>query len=60
MNNPNVFPEDPIQMSNGLEIILGTNDMPVSFGPSSGIDLWAEGPAPIGGELVLQFDVLGM
>ncbi len=60
MNNPSVFPSDPVQMSNGLEVTLGSEAIPAMYGPHSGIRLWAEAPALPGGDFTIRFDVLGM
>ncbi len=60
MWNPYDFPADPIQLSNGLDATLGSASMPVPYGPASGINLWATAPTPLGGQLVMDFDVLGI
>lgn len=60
MNNPIDFPGNPIQLSNGLDITIGSNSIPVSYGPANTIDLWALTPTPLGGKLQLQFSIDGL
>ncbi len=57
MANPGVFPEDPIKMSNGLDITLGANKYPKPFGPSSGLELWGQSKTPLGGTIEVQFAI---
>ena len=57
MNNPIDFPGDPVKVSNGLDITLGNQGLPVPYGPDNEMDLWAVTPAAFGGELVLQFSI---
>ena len=60
LRNPVVFPDDPVQTSNGLDITLGVDEIPVPYGPEFGIDLWSEMPALIGQDWTVKFDVRGM
>lgn len=60
LSNPTIFPEDPVQTSNGLDITLGVDEIPVPYGPEFGIDLWAEMPALLGEDFTILFDVRGM
>ncbi len=57
LSNPTIFPEDPIQTSNGLDITLGVDELPVPYGPDFGIDLWADTPALLGQDWTILFDV---
>jgi len=59
MDNRFAFPEDPIQLSNGLDVTIG-GDMPESYGDPTTIDLWAEAPAPLGGTIDLAFLIQGL
>ena len=60
MNNPIDFPRNPVQVSNGVDITLGSTEMPVPYGPANTIQLWGVTPAPLGGELELTFDIDGL
>lgn len=60
LNNSTVFPDDPIQMSNGLDITLGVDVLPVPYGPNSGIDLWSDDIPLLGQDWTVRFDVRGM
>ncbi len=57
LSNPTIFPEDPIQTSNGIDITLGVDQLPVPYGPEFGIDLWSNVPALLGQDWTVQFDV---
>jgi hypothetical protein len=48
------FPNDPIKVSNGMDVTLGGGD-PVEYGVGSGIRLWAQEPTPLGGRIVSVF-----
>jgi len=60
MNNPIDFPANPVQVSNGLMITIGSNSVPVPYGPENTIDLWALTPTPLGGTLELMFSIDGL
>lgn len=60
LRNPVIFPDDPIQTSNGIDITLGVDELPVPYGPEFGIDLWSEMPALLGQDWTIKFDVRGM
>ena len=44
MHNPLVFPSDPVQMSNGLDVTLDSPTIPVPYGTHSGIQLCKPSP----------------
>jgi len=58
MHNANVFPADPIQMSNGLRVTVGGASQP--FGAGSGLAAWVSGSTAPGGTFKVHFDVLGI
>ncbi len=60
MYNPVDFPDDPWQFSNGLDFTIGSGAMPVPYGPSTTIDLWANAPVPLGGRLDVNFSIDGL
>lgn len=60
MNNPVDFPGNPVQVSNGLEITIGSNSIPVPYGPENAINLWGLSPTPLGGTLELMFSIDGL
>jgi len=60
MNNPIDFPGDPIQVSNGLDITIGSSELPASYGPENTIELRGTTTAPLGGELELEFTIEGL
>jgi len=47
-----------VQFSNGLQVTFGVGAQ--SYGPSSGITLWAEQSPVLGGMLDLAFDIAGL
>lgn len=57
MENPIVFPEDPYQMSNGLDVTLGVGYE--SYGTATGMQLWLVEPPAIGGVLEFAFSIDG-
>lgn len=58
MVNPELFPNDPVQTSNGLEITIGGACR--SYGTDTGILLWEVSPAALGGHVELAFSVLAL
>ena len=59
MYNPGLFPNDPLQLSNGLKAILGHGAQAYGNG-GSGIKLWATQPPVLGDQLVVTFSIPGM
>ncbi|MEZ5964226.1 MAG: hypothetical protein R3F56_10310 [Planctomycetota bacterium] len=59
MNNALVFPDDPVQLSHGLEIEIGGDARPYGDG-GSGITLWLREPPKLGGVLRLRFHIPGV
>ena len=57
MWNPNVFPSDPVKMSNGMEMVIGVANTP--YGPSSGMTLFSQAPPVLGGSVSLMFSIQG-
>ncbi len=55
MHNPSVYPNDPIQMSNGLDIVISGSS--AAYGQGSGITQWLHFPAKIGGSLHIKFAI---
>jgi len=60
MNNAIDFPRDPIQLSNGLDFIIGSGELPRVYGPATTIDLWGNRPLEVGGALDIGFRIEGM
>jgi hypothetical protein len=58
MWNPTMFPRDPLQMSNGLAVVLGGTA--AEYGLDSGIKLFALGPPALGSTFRVGFRILGM
>lgn len=59
MYNPSVFPWDPLQMSHGLDITLGSGAVPYGNG-GSGITMWLTQPPLLGGTLSFGFYIPGI
>ncbi len=57
MLNESIFPQDPLQASNGLKITIGQPAVP--YGANSGLTHWAAWPPMPGGTLVLKFSIGG-
>jgi len=60
MNNPWVFPEDRVQLSNGVCTVLGDSTLPEQYGPIETMELWALAPAELGGAVDMTFSIEGM
>lgn len=58
MHNPVAFPDDPTQVSNGLEIVLGIGA--TAFGDHTGIEHWLGQLPLLGGVLDPRFHIKGM
>jgi hypothetical protein len=59
MWNPVDFPNDPLQMSNGVQVVIGQPWTP--YGPNTDINLWIEEPAVIlGGTMEANFSIAGL
>jgi hypothetical protein len=54
INDPQNFPDDPIKVSNGLQITFGDPGSGVPFGVNSGMSLTLRHPALLGGTLALD------
>ncbi len=60
MNNPWVFPEDNIQLSNGVKTTIGDSALPPQYGPIETMELWSLAPAELGGAVDMSFSIEGM
>ena len=60
MINESQFPNDPLQLSNGLEWEIGSGQLPTVYGPNTTIDLVGQAPLPIGGAVDIAFSIEGM
>jgi hypothetical protein len=60
MHNAAVFPDDPIQLSNGIRTTLGSPSLPATYGPPSTIDFWPNKPVQLGGEIDMMFSIQGL
>jgi len=58
MHNQAVFPNNAVQMSNGVKVTVG--GLPAPYGGATGIWAWATGNYNLGGTFQIKFDVLGM
>ncbi|MEZ5978737.1 MAG: hypothetical protein R3F34_11005 [Planctomycetota bacterium] len=58
MHNAAVFPQNPVQMSNGVHVTLGGGA--VEYGAATGISSWCEGSTAPNGTFEIRFDVLAM
>ena len=59
MQNRFDFPGDPLQLSNGLDIEIGSDALPTTYGPSTTIDVWGNDPVPVGGVIDFSFAIDG-
>jgi hypothetical protein len=57
MLNPTIYPNDPVKVSNGLKITIGSPAS--SYGTGSGMQHWAAWTPKPGGTLVLKFSIGG-
>lgn len=60
MNNPIVFPTDPIQLTNGVKTTLGDPGLPGQYGPDSTMELIPLQPAALGGVIDMTFTIEGL
>lgn len=58
MHNQAVFPNNPVQMSNGVKVTLGGGF--TAYGSATGIWSWLEGAPDLGAAFQVRFDVLAM
>lgn len=58
MHNPAVFPDDPLQLTNGLEAVIGGGE-PGNYGRETGMRIWAMGSTQPGGVLRVRFSMPG-
>lgn len=58
MHNGHAFPNNPVQMSNGVRIVIG--DQWSVYGSATGIWQWIEGGIGLGDTFQSKFDVLAM
>ncbi len=59
MFNPDVFPNDPLQLTHGLDITIGVGATPYGNG-GSGMTLSLVNPPTLGGTLRFAFTIPGM
>lgn len=60
MLNASQFPDDPLQLSNGLDWVIGSGQLPTVYGPNTTIDLVGTQPLPVGGKVDIAFTIEGM
>ena len=53
------FPTDPIKVTSGLDITLGGSDLGQPYGVSSGMQIWLNQPALLGGVFDMGFSIDG-
>ncbi|MHC4846104.1 MAG: vWA domain-containing protein [Planctomycetota bacterium] len=53
------FPTDPIKVTSGLDITLGSNDLGQPYGVPSGMAVWLNQPALLGGVFDMGFSIDG-
>jgi len=57
MWNPDVFPDDPRQLSNGVKTVLGDPALPETYGAPTTMDLYGMDGTPLGGTIDLEFTI---
>jgi len=53
------FPTDPIKVTSGLDVTLGSSDLGQPYGVSSGMQVWLNQPALLGGVFDMGFSIDG-
>ena len=59
MFNPLVFPNDPMQLTSGIDITIGGGVVPYGNG-GSGMQIWLDGAPNLGTDLRFRFSIPGM
>jgi hypothetical protein len=58
MYNEVVFPNDPLQLSNGVELVIGSGWS--KYGPTTTMDLWLQGSGLLGSTVTPRFSIANL
>lgn len=56
MFNPFVFPNDPLMLTDGLDVAIN-GGLPQKYGPVSGMEIWGNSQATLGGVIDVGFSI---
>lgn len=56
MWNPDMFPLDPLHLTEGLDAVLG-GGVPTQYGATNGMHIWSNQATPLGGSLAIRFSL---